>query len=118
MSYHPVGYERRLQQLTDDSADDATLLAAYRPPEGETPQGYYYLTLRVWQRDDPTLSTVSIAYAYLTKGDGHDGWDKNFNMRVSTDEVADFLGMLTQMFAAAQPRVDADADPLLLPEEE
>jgi len=104
MTDHPIGARSRLGQLTDDSDDDATLLAAAQADETE--QGYYYLTLRVWQRDDPTLSTIALRYAYLTKGDGGDGWidDAGVNMRVDTDEVDTFLQLLARMFASGMNR--------------
>ncbi|AFD02313.1 putative protein 32 [Haloarcula hispanica icosahedral virus 2] len=103
MTDHPIGVRARLDQLTADSEDDARLLGAAQADE--TSEGYYYLTLRQWQRDDPTLSTLSLRYAYLTKGDGGDGWlDSGVNMRVDTDSVSDLLGLLAQMFAAGQAR--------------
>ncbi|AGC65562.1 hypothetical protein K745_gp37 [Haloarcula hispanica virus PH1] len=107
LSDHPIGTEARLGQLTGDDAD---LLGYFMADT--TSQGYYYLTLRTWEHpDDPDAWTLSMRYAYLTAGDGGDGWvDEGMNMRVNGPREP-FLQALALMCAGAIPRLDQpDAD--------
>lgn len=106
LSDHPVGVEARLQQLT---GDDAALLGYCLTDE--TSKGYYYTTLRMWPHPDAEDSwTFSVRYAYLTKGDGGDGWtDEGMNMRVSHGRKR-FLQAMSRMFAGGIPRL-AGGDP-------
>lgn len=101
MSRHPIGYETRLEQLT---GPDAYLLGATL--WDSTDEGYYYNTLRIWPHPDVDGAwTLSQRFAYLTKGDGSDGWtEEGMNMRISGEPVA-YLQALAEMFAAAIPRV-------------
>lgn len=90
---HPIGYEKRLEQLT---GPDATLHA--KEQADETDEGYYYLTVRTWPHPDVDDAwTVSFRYAYLTKGDGGDGWtETGMNMRAS--ELVAFAELLSELF--------------------
>lgn len=108
MSDPLVGVDARLEQLTGPDAD---LLGYFKADD--TDQGVYYLTLRSWPHPDVDGATIlALRYAYLTRGDGSDGWtESGVNMRVSGDPVA-FLQALSQMAAAAIPRQgNPDADP-------
>lgn len=103
----PVGTVKRLQHLTGDDAE----LLGYTLCD-DTNAGYYLLTLRTWPHpDDEDAWTLSLRYAYLTKGDGSDGWvEEGMNMKVSHGRKK-FLQAVAQMFAAGIPRLDGDADP-------
>jgi len=108
LSDQPIGVEARLGQLT---GDDAELLGYLQCDE--TSQGWYYLALRTWEHpDDPDAWTLSLRYAYLTKGDGSDGWtEEGMNMRVNGPRDP-FLQALAQMCAGSIPRLDQpDAEP-------
>lgn len=107
MSNHPVGTEKRLAELTGPDAD----LLGYTLAD-TTDEGYYYLTLRAWPHPDVDDAwTLSLRYAYLTAGDGSDGWtDEGMNMRVSGDP-ATFLQTLSQMAASGIPRLGGGKDP-------
>ena len=101
MSNHAVGAMKRLEQLTGPDAD---LLGVSKA--SETDEGYYYLALRTWPHPDVDDAwTLSLRYAYLTKGDGSDGWtDQGMNMRVEGDRET-FLQALSRMFAGGIPRL-------------
>ena len=106
MSDHAVGELKRLEQLTGPDAD---LLGVTKA--SETPEGYYYLALRAWPHPDlDDAWTLSLRYAYLTKGDGSDGWtDQGMNMRVEHDPKT-FLQTVSQMFASSIPRFGSGVD--------
>lgn len=112
MSDPLVGVETRLTQLTGEDAD---LLGYFKADATE--DGVYYVTLRAWPHpsaDDAT--TLSMRYAYLTRGQGSDGWvggdsdAAGVNFRVEGDPGV-FLQTLAQMCAGSIPRLDADTDP-------
>lgn len=107
LSNHPVGALKRLGQLT---GPDASLLGVTKA--SETDEGYYYLALRTWPHPDVDDAwTLSLRYAYLTKGEGSDGWtDEGMNMRVEQDPEA-FLQTLSRMFASGIARFDPSKDP-------
>jgi hypothetical protein len=109
LSNHPVGAARRLDHLT---GPDAVLMDAMK--SDETDEGHYYLALRAWPHPDVEDAwTLSLRYAYLTKGDGSDGWtDEGMNMRVNGDPLV-FLQTLAKMFAGSTQRFDGDHDPML-----
>lgn len=66
-----IGLETRVRQLMDDHE---TLLAIV--VTDETNEGHYAVVIREW--DHPTDGVegtiLSERFAYLTKGDGNDGW--------------------------------------------
>jgi len=107
MSEHAVGAMKRLEQLTGADAD----LLGYTLAD-TTDEGFYYLTLRAWPHPDvDDASTLSLRYAYLTAGDGGDGWvDEGMNMRVEGDPST-FLQALAQMFASGIPRLGGGRNP-------
>jgi len=107
LSNHPVGTQKRLEQLTRPGVDLLGYLLA-----DVTEEGYYYLTLRAWPHPDVDDAwTISLRYAYLTAGDGSDGWvDEGMNMRVSGNP-ATFLQALSQMCASGIARWGGENDP-------
>lgn len=106
---HPIGAEKRMAELTDPSE---RLLGVTKA--SETDEGHYYLVLRTWPHPDVDGAwTLSLRYAYLTKGNGGDGWtEQGMNMRVE-DSMVKFLQCLSQMFTQAVGRLDGEADPTM-----
>lgn len=102
-----VGVEQRLQSL----ANDGEAILGYAPTS-ETEEGVYFLVLRHYPHPDvPDASILSIRYAYLTRGEGSDGWIENgVNLRIEGDPE-EFLGDLAQLVAAGVPRLDGKHDP-------
>ena len=85
-----------LSRILDMTADHETLHDAEFI--NATDSGYYYLVLRSWPHPDiDDAHTVSIRYAYLTKGSGSDGWTENgVNMRA--ENLVWFMDVLAAMF--------------------
>jgi hypothetical protein len=109
MSDEPVGARRRLESLTDDGET----LHGYVICDA-TDEGYYTLVARTWPHPDADdATTLSLRYAYLTAGDGSDGWtDAGLNMRLprhaDPDEAAHTIG---QLFAGVSRNLaDGDED--------
>ena len=103
MTANLVGVETRLGQLCDDGQHLLDHQAM-----GETDEGVYYLVSRVWQHPDVDgAQTLSIRYAYLTRGDGSDGWvDNGINVRVDPgDDPADVAQQLAQMMATSAAKI-------------
>lgn len=77
-----IGVEQRIAQLANAGED----VLGYAPTS-ETSEGVYFLVLREWDHPDADdARVVSLRYAYLTRGDGSDGWIENgINMRVEGD---------------------------------
>jgi hypothetical protein len=102
-----IGVEKRLQQLCEG---EEQLLACLGTDE--TDQGVYALTLRAWPHPEVDgATTVSLRYAYLTKGDGGDGWvgsdddAAGINMRVPAGvDVYEFFQTMSAFFAASGAR--------------
>lgn len=83
-----------------------------------TDEGTYFLTVRAWPHPDAEGHwTVSLRYAYLTKGDGSDGWvggedsskAAGINMRVEGDPrgFMNGLGALFRGSAETFPQGEA-----------
>lgn len=108
-----VGIETRLGQLCND---DETLLG-YSVAD-ETQQGYYVLVTRSWpHRELDDAAILSLRYAYMTKGDGGDGWvggddssgAAGINMQVPPGaDPAEFARGLATMWAGSAARLDRD----------
>lgn len=99
-----IGVKARLEQLANAGED----VLAYAPTS-ETSEGVYFLVLREWDHPDADDATVaSLRYAYLTRGDGSDGWLENgINMRVEGADTRRFLKNLARLMYGA---VDDDQD--------
>jgi hypothetical protein len=107
-----IGVETRLEQLAGDDR-----LLAYGLAD-ETDDGGYYVTLRCWPHPYADgATTISLRYAYLTNGDGSDGWvdeqdAAGINLRCPAGtDPGRFLQNLAQLFAAGGGRHDGDMDP-------
>jgi len=102
-----IGVEQRIRQLAN--AEETVLGYA---PTSTTDQGVYFVVLRHYPHPDVDgASVLNVRYAYLTRGEGSDGWlDNGVNVRIEGDP-AEFLAGLAQLFAAAQPRLDGEDDP-------
>ena len=102
-----IGVNARIHQLAN--AGETVLSFA---PTSVTDEGVYFLVLRHYPHPDhDDASVLNLRYAYLTKGEGNDGWlDNGVNMRVEGDPGA-FLEGLARLFAASKPRLDGDSDP-------
>jgi len=107
MSNSLIGVEQRLQQL----ANPGETLLSYAPTS-TTDQGVYFLVLRHYPHPDADeASVLNLRYAYLTRGNGGDGWlDNGINMRIEGDP-AEFLADLARLVAASKPRLDGDLQP-------
>lgn len=101
------GVPRRIRELANDGE---TVLGHARM--SETDEGEYHLVLREYQHPEHDgLRVVNVRYAYLTAGDGSDGWlDNGVNIRVEEDS-ADTLQALAQLFASGIPRLGGGQDP-------
>lgn len=97
-----VAMTRRLENLCDDNE---TLHGWYIPPGADTDDGTYCVTVRSWPHPDLDDGfMISIRYAYLTAGDGSDGWSKfggakGINMRTKTHPT-EFIRRMAQLFTA------------------
>jgi hypothetical protein len=89
-----IGVEARLEQL----AGAGETIHGYAPTS-ETDEGIYFLVIRSWPHPDVEgAATVSLRYAYLTRGEGSDGWLENgINMRVEDGNVERFLTGLARL---------------------
>ena len=96
-----VGVDKRLSQLTNP---DQVLLGYARA--SETEEGVYYIVLRTWPHPDVEDAwTVAVRYAYLTKGNGSDGWTQSgVNLRCEGDPET-FLRTLAKLFLGGSQRV-------------
>lgn len=68
-----VGFERRIRGLMDEHE---RLLGAMVVDESS--EGFYIIVIRDWEHpwaDDAEI--LAERYAYLTKGDGNDGWNND-----------------------------------------
>lgn len=106
---HPDDAAESVAELTEPSERLLGVMKA-----GETDDGHYYLVLRTWPHPDVDGAwTLALRYAYLTKGDGSDGWtEKGVNMRVE-GSVTRFLQSLSRMFAGSIPRLDGEGEPTM-----
>jgi hypothetical protein len=104
-----VGVERRLRNLCDDH--EHLINFAFN---GATDDGAYYLTLRTWGHpnvDDAAM--ISLRFAYLTFGDGRDGWYNGaagINIRVPEGrDPVDHLWAIAQFIGQGSKLLDAGA---------
>lgn len=109
-----IGVKARLVELL--GAGETLLGFA---PTSETDEGVYFLVLRSWDHPEVDGATIlSMRYAYLTRGDGGDGWvggedssgAAGINVRIEGDPE-EFLGGLAQLVAAAKPRLGGGKQP-------
>lgn len=93
-----IGVEARLRQLANAGED----VLGYAPTS-ETDQGVYFLVLRRYPHPDADdASVLNLRYAYLTRGEGSDGWlDNGINMRVEGDPD-DFVLNLARLLYTTQ----------------
>jgi hypothetical protein len=66
-----VGLERRIRGLMDDHERLLGVMVV-----DESDEGYYAIVVRDWEHPSEHVDGRILAerYAYLTKGDGNDGW--------------------------------------------
>mgnify|MGYP006275864381 CR=1 FL=1 len=92
-SYQDPAHLRRIRDMTEDheTLHDAEFI-------NSTDDGHYYVVLRTWPHPDiDDAYTVSLRYAYLTKGSGSDGWMENgINMRAA--KLIEFCQAVASMF--------------------
>lgn len=105
MSKQPVAPERRVRGLMDDGERLLGVLVT-----DETDQGWYAIVVRDWEHPNaPECGTLSERYAYLTKGDGNDGWVDGsgdsgasaINRRDRHDRDGRLAGALAKLYAHA-----------------
>lgn len=102
----------RVRAMMDDHE---TLLGVLHA--SSTSEGDYWLALREWPHpNEDGMRTISLRYAYLTSGDGSDGWiggdsdtgAAGINIRVEGDDSAPALQSLAGMMASGAAKLDAD----------
>lgn len=105
-------HDARLRGLANDGE---TVLGYLRV--SSTDRGDYYLVVRSWPHPDvPGATILSERYAYLTTGDGSDGWiDNGVNRRVEGFDPATMCQELASVYAQAAARfrggTENDRDP-------
>jgi hypothetical protein len=92
-----VGTEQRLDSLANAGED----VVGYAPVS-ETSEGVYLLTIRLYGHpEDEGVDVLNFRYAYLTRGDGSDGWLENgVNIRCEGDPARLLVG-LGRLFGGA-----------------
>jgi len=96
--------EARIRRLTNDGET----LHGYTKVS-ETDEGAYYVVVREWPHPDvDDAQILSERYAYLTHGDGSDGWVENGINRRDTFESGELARSLAQMYASIAARQDAE----------
>jgi hypothetical protein len=85
-----VGITQRLDSLANAGED----VVGYAPVS-ETDEGVYLLTLRLYGHpEDDDVDVINFRYAYLTRGDGSDGWLENgINIRCEGDPARLLVGL-------------------------
>lgn len=105
-----IGVETRLEQLCEDNQTLRGQVAI-----NYTDDGAYYLVVREKPHPDiPGAHVLSERYAYLTRGDGNDGWLTNGINRRVTGDLAEFSQQLAQLYAgvaARQRKEDGETEP-------
>ena len=117
-SLNLVGVKQRLEQL----ANAGETLLGYAPVS-DTNEGVYFVTLRHYPHpDDDGVSVLNCRYAYLTKGEGSDGWlDNGINLRCEGDPNRMLAGLARLFYDAGDVLEGDDDDPVgldLRPREE
>jgi hypothetical protein len=85
-----VGITQRLNSLKNPGED----VVGYAPVS-ETSEGFYLLVLRLYPHpEDEGVDVLNFRYAYLTRGDGSDGWLENgVNIRCEGDPARLLVGL-------------------------
>lgn len=102
-----IGLERRVRGLMDDHERLLAILVV-----DETDEGWYAIVVRDWDHpsDDVDARILSERYAYLTKGDGNDGWlnsgkgdgGNGINRRDPFDQDGRLAGALAKVYSDAR----------------
>lgn len=102
-----IGLERRIRGLMDDHERLLGLMVV-----DESDEGYYAIVVRDWDHPSEHVDAriLSERYAYLTKGDGNDGWltDGNseggngINRRDPFDQDGRLSGALAKLYLHAE----------------
>lgn len=107
MSDEIVALERRVRELMKDHERLLGILVV-----DETDEGHYAIVVRDWEHpsDDVDARILSERYAYLTKGDGNDGWvnsgdgegGNGVNRRDPFDQDGRLAGALAKLYNDAR----------------
>jgi hypothetical protein len=99
-----VGTEQRLNSLANSGED----VIGYAPVS-ETDEGVYLLVLRLYPHPETDgIDVLNFRYAYLTRGDGSDGWLENgVNIRCEGDPARLLVG-LAHLFNDAGNNLDGE----------
>lgn len=99
-----IGLKRRVRGLMDNHERLLGVVVV-----DETRQGYYAYVLRDWEHPDPDVDARLLAErtAYLTKGDGNDGWVTSgdavaINRRDPFDQPGRLAGAVAKVYADAK----------------
>jgi hypothetical protein len=99
-----VGVTQRLNSLKNPGEN----VVGYAPVS-ETDEGVYLLVLRLYPHPDHDgVDVINFRYAYLTRGDGSDGWLENgVNIRCEGDPARLLVG-LGRLFDEAGKNLDGE----------